>query len=237
MERKQHLALKYSHYVNSFAAGLILALAFFHLVPEAGELGGQSGFIAIFFGFFLFFILENMFIMHSGAEIHFCIDQDEEELPSDHPKKHLQNTRLGLMAFTGLAFHSLIDGIIIGLGFEIDPVIGLLAATAVIAHELPEGITSFALMRMGGMDLKASRYLSVVIALATPLGAILALLFLQSITESIVGVLLGLAAGTFIYVAASDLIPETHESNNRRNLLAFFAGSIFILLITMIFAG
>ncbi|MFX0065790.1 MAG: ZIP family metal transporter [Candidatus Hermodarchaeota archaeon] len=229
MERKQHWAVDNSHYINSFAAGLILALAFFHLIPEAAELAELSAFLAIFIGFFVFFLLENVFVLHSGAEIHFCLEEDEEE------SKHVMKARTGFMAFSGLAFHSLVDGIIIGVGFEIDPMVGLLTSLAVIMHELPEGITSFALMRMSGMDLKRSRSLSIIIGIATPLGALISLLFLQTLTEPVIGILLALAAGTFLYVAASDLIPETHESNNRKNVVAFVIGSAFIFLITMLF--
>ncbi|MFW9990481.1 MAG: ZIP family metal transporter [Candidatus Odinarchaeota archaeon] len=230
MEKKQQWAVNNSHFVNSFAAGLILSLAFFHLVPEAGELAGITAFQAIFAGFFAFFLLENVFVLHSGAEIHYCMDQDDLTT-----SKHLE--RKGLMAFSGLAFHSLVDGIVIGVGFEVDPVVGLLAAVAVISHEIPEGVTSFALMRMSGMELNTSRYLSVVVALATPAGAVISLLFLQSLNDSTIGVLLGLAAGTFVYVAASDLIPETHEKDNIKNLLAFLVGALLILLIAAIFAN
>lgn len=225
MRRNQEWALNNSHYVNSFAAGLILALVFFHLMPEAIELS-DSAFYALFFGFFIFYLLENFIVIHSGSEIHYCLDEDEDESVSPH-----LTSRLGLMAFSGLAFHSLVDGIIIGVGFELSPEIGFLAAMAVILHEVPEGVTSFVLINKTMPD--KAIVLSIIVAIATPLGAILSLLFIGGLSDSLIGFILALAAGTFIYVAASDLIPETHTSNNLQNLVAFLFGAIFIYGISL----
>ncbi|MFX0206876.1 MAG: ZIP family metal transporter [Candidatus Hodarchaeota archaeon] len=240
MEKKQQWALDYSHYVNSFAAGLIIAVAFFHLIPEAYEFiienskesdlfpeTGLIPFVAVFLGFLGFFMLENIVVLHSGAEIHYCIDEEGPHSP------HVE--RLGVMAFSGLVFHSLIDGVIIGVGFEVSEEVGIFAALAVILHEVPEGITSFAIMRRS-MDLKKARYFAVIVALATPIGAIFSLLVVGSLDEATIGLMLAIAAGTFIYVSAADLIPETHESNNLKNLIAFLIGAVFIYILTLTFA-
>ena len=165
-------ALKNSSYLNSFAAGLLLSLVFFHLMPEAIELSTIAPQV-IFIGFFAFYILENFIMIHSGTEIKYCIDEDE-------PHSHMMPTT-GVMAFSGLVFHSLIDGIIIGVGFEINLEVGLLAALAVISHEVPEGITSFALINETHPS-KAT-ILSIIVGLATPLGAIISLLFFHNIPE------------------------------------------------------
>ena len=225
IRRNQAWALRNSHYVNSFAAGLIIALVFFHLMPEAVELSELAFYPAIFIGFFAFFLLENFVVIHSGSEIHYCLDEDNEGIH--------HSSRIGVMAFTGLAFHSLIDGIIIGVGFEISTEIGFLAAIAVILHEMPEGVTSFAIINEVMPDL--SKILSIIVAIATPIGALFSLLFIGSLTEPLIGILLALAAGTFIYVAASDLIPQTHEKNNIQNLVAFIVGAFFIYGISLLF--
>lgn len=227
MGKNQEWALKNSHYVNSFAAGLIMALVFFHLIPEAVELSeGNSAFIALFLGFFSFFLLESFIVIHSGSEIHYCLDEDEEEDASSH---HL--SQLGIMTFSGLAFHSLLDGIIIGVGFGRSAEIGFLAAIAVILHEVPEGVTSFSIINRGMPD--KAKILSIIVAIATPFGAILSLFFIGNLSESLIGFLLALAAGTFIYVAASDLIPGAHASNNLQNLASFLLGAIFIYIISL----
>jgi len=227
--RKQQLAVEYSHYLNSFAAGLIMALVFFHLIPEAAELTELFVFFSVFLGFFLFYLLENFIVVHSGSEIHY--HEDEGINP------HIETTsqRTGLMAFFGLTFHSLIDGVIIGVGFELNLEIGFLTSLAVILHEIPEGVTTFALINKT-MPEKAKIF-SIIVAIATPIGAIIILLllfFIGNLDDTIIGILLAVAAGSFIYVAASDLIPETHQENNVRNLISFLLGSILIYLISLL---
>lgn len=222
MRKKQEWAIKRSHYVNSFAAGLILAIAFFHLIPEAVELSEIAAPV-IFLGFFLFYMMENFLVIHSGSELHYH--------PNDPCLSHTSSVT-GVMAFSGLVLHSLIDGLIIGVGFELSTELGLLAAFAVISHEVPEGITSFALINET-MPEKAS-LLSAIVAIATPIGALFSLLFIQNLSDDIIGILLGLAAGTFIYVAASDLIPHTHGNQNFRTLISFLVGAILIILLSLV---
>ncbi len=223
MRSKQEWAIKRSQYVNSFAAGLILALVFFHLLPEASELSETLAFPTIFLGFFGFYVLENFIVIHSGSELHFH--------ESDPCLQHVPEIN-GMMAFSGLALHSLIDGVIIGVGFELGTEIGILAALAVIAHEVPEGVTSFALINETLPE--KSLILSLIVAFATPLGALVSLIFIHSLTDNFIGILLALAAGTFIYVSASDLIPQTHGRQNLKTMVSFLLGAFVIILISMI---
>ena len=222
MRSKRKWAIDRSQYVNSFAAGLILALVFFHLIPEASELS-TIAFPVVFLGFFSFYLLENFIVIHSGSELHFH--------GSDPCMKQLSEVN-GVMAFAGLSLHSLIDGIIIGVGFELSTEIGILASLAVIAHEVPEGVTSFALINETLPD--KSFLLSLIVAFATPIGAIISLIFIQSLDDNTIGILLALAAGTFLYVSASDLIPQTHGTQNVKTMFSFLLGAFIILLISLI---
>ncbi len=199
---KERWVLKHSHYVNSLAAGLILGIAFFHLFPESLELS-ENAVLFIFIGFLLFYLLENVMVLHSGSEIHF------------REKGNHQHTK-GMVMFSGLFFHSLLDGIIIGVGFEVDPKVGLLTSLGVILHELPEGVTTFSLL-ITSIKRKTVLKLSIAVALATPLGALISLTFIGSISEAMVGLLLAMAGGSFLYIGASDLIPETHEEKGFQN--------------------
>jgi zinc and cadmium transporter len=194
--------VRYSHYVNSFAAGLILGVAFFHLFPESLELS-ENALLYIFVGFLVFYLLENLMVLHSGSEIHF------------RGKRNPQHTK-GMVMFSGLFFHSLIDGVIIGVGFEIDPKVGLLTSLGIIMHEVPEGVTSFSLL-IASIARKTALKMSVAVALATPLGALISLAFIGGLSESTVGLLLAMAGGSFLYIGASDLIPETHEEKGVAN--------------------
>lgn len=194
--------VRYSHWVNSFAAGLILGVAFFHLFPESLELSAHA-LVFIFAGFLVFYLLESGMVLHSGSEIHFS-------------KKDNPRLAKGMVMFSGLFFHSLIDGVVIGVGFEVDPKLGLLTALGIISHELPEGVTSFSLL-LTSIARKTAVKMAVAVALATPFGAVLSLTFIGGLSESTVGLLLAMAGGSFLYIAASDLIPETHEKGGIAN--------------------
>ncbi|MBW2624569.1 MAG: ZIP family metal transporter, partial [Deltaproteobacteria bacterium] len=194
--------VKHSHFVNSFAAGLILAITFFHLLPEALKLT-EDAVLFLFMGFLIFYLLENVVVLHSGSEVHFS-----EKADPRHAK--------GVVMFTGLFIHSLLDGVIIGIGFELDPRLGWLTAFGVISHELPEGVTTFSLL-INSIKRKAAVYLSLAVALATPLGALVSLTFIGSLSETVIGAMLALAGGSFLYISASDLIPETHEEKGLHN--------------------
>jgi ZIP family zinc transporter/zinc and cadmium transporter len=205
--------LQYSHYVNSFAAGLLLGVAFFHLFPESLELSGNA-LLFIFLGFLIFYLLETVMVLHSGSEIHFS---------GKNNPRHAK----GMVMFSGLFFHSLIDGVIIGVGFEIDPKLGLLTSLGIISHELPEGVTTFSLL-VTSIPRKTALKMAVAVALATPLGAILSLAFIGGLSEATVGSLLAMTGGSFLYIAASDLIPETHEKRGILNALFLFLGVLFL---------
>ena len=129
--------------------------------------------------------------------------------------------------FSGLFFHSLVDGFIIGVGFEIDPKLGLITALGVISHELPEGVTTFSLL-MSSIKKKTALKFSVAVALATPLGAIFSLTFIETLSKEMIGLLLAMAGGSFIYIGASDLIPETHEENGLVDAGFLFLGVLFL---------
>jgi zinc and cadmium transporter len=205
--------VRYSHYVNSFAAGLILGVAFFHLFPESLELS-QNALLYIFLGFLVFYLLESLMVLHSGSEIHF------------KGKRNPKHTK-GMVMFSGLFFHSLFDGIIIGVGFEIDPKVGLLTSLGIIMHEVPEGVTSFSLL-IASITRNTALKMSIAVALATPLGALISLAFIGGLSESTVGLLLAMAGGSFLYIGASDLIPETHEEKGVANAAFLLFGILFL---------
>ncbi len=210
-------ALRYSHYLNSFAGGVLLAVAFFHQMPEATELAGaKSAFLFVAFGFALLYILESILVFHSGVEVHYHGEGDG----GGHRSK-------ALVAFAGLSFHSLLDGLIIGVGFGVDKRLGVLMAVSVILHEVPEGTTTFSLL-MGSVSRKAALWMSVAVALATPVGAIISLVAVPELTEAATGKLLALAAGSFLYIAASDLVPETHGKQGLQNALCLLGGGALI---------
>ena len=218
---KRDLAVKYSHYVNSFAAGALLTIALAHLIPESLELASNS-LLVVLAAFIAFYLLEAAIVFHSGSAIHFS-----EGCAVDAHSR-------GPVIFSGLFLHSLIDGFVIAVGFEVSLELGLFAAAGVILHELPEGVTSFALM-LRSLSKRTALFLSVAVALATPVGAAIALWPLAGLSESGVGVMMAVAGGSFLYVAASDLIPETHERQVLPNVVFLLFGAGLLYLLSVLF--
>ncbi len=218
---KQDLAVKYSHYVNSFAAGALITIALAELIPESVALTSNA-LLVVLASFIAFYLLEVAVVFHSGSAIHTC-----ETCPR---KAHSK----GPVIFSGLFLHSLIDGFIIAAGFEVSRELGLLTATGVILHELPEGITTFVLL-IRLIPRKTALVLSLAVALATPVGAAIALGPLSGLTESALGVMMAVAGGSFLYIAASDLIPETHESDALQNAASLLVGAGLLYLLTLLF--
>ena len=216
---REQWARRHTNNLNSFAAGVILGAAFLHLLPEAVSVVGPGAFFWGLVGFFVFYLLENMVVIHSGAE-KFYPEHDEH--------RHLSSS--ALVASIGIGFHSLIDGMVIGVGFDISPRIGSVATLGVILHELPEGIAIFSVLLESSVSRNKAIFYSVLVALATPLGAILTVFLLRGLPEATVGVLLSLGAGTFLYVAASDLIPATHLKTNKFSAISLTLGMVFLYL-------
>jgi len=193
-------------YMMSFAAGLLLGAAFINIIPESLSLNKYST-LFVLIGFLLFYLLENLIMVHSCTE-KYC-------------RKH---EVVGAISLLGLGLHSLVDGMAIGVGFEVSEVIGIITSIAVIGHEVPEGMSSMTLAYYGRIGRRKAIIYSIAVALATPIGAILTYIFLRSLSNAVLGSLLGIAAGSFIYVSAADLIPETHKLLNWNNILWLLFG-------------
>lgn len=191
--------------VISFAAGTLLGVAFFDLLPEAQAMSHGPIFPWVLLSFIAFYFLENILHYHSHHHVE-----------HHHP--------MGLVAFLGMSFHSLIDGIIIGIGFEVSPALGLVTTIGLMAHEVPQGIAvTSILLHAGYTTRKAALYASLV-ALATPVGAVATVLVTRGLSREAVGIMLAVASGSFLYVAASDLIPESHAAKHALTGILLLAG-------------
>ncbi|MBE0597617.1 MAG: ZIP family metal transporter, partial [Desulfuromonadales bacterium] len=139
---------------------------------------------------------------------------------------------LGMIAFVGMTLHSLIDGVIIGTGFEVGDDVGLLSAIAVVAHEVPEGIAMLAILLHYGYARRRAVQFTALVAIATPVAAIATYALVRQVPLEALGALMAMAAGSFVYIAASDLIPESHRARGWKGSAALLAG-----LLTAVAAG
>src|SRR3989344_3734299 len=205
------------HLVLGFSAGAVIGVAFFELMPEAVELVGQDhtpAFVTsvIALGFALYLIVDRLVVLHHHHE--------------DDAHEHA-HARRGAWGASTLSFHSFLDGVGIGLAFQVSPAIGLVVAAAVLAHDFSDGINTVGMiLKNGGDRTKALRWL-VGDALAPLLGVLVPLLF--SISEESLGILIALFAGFFLYIGASDLLPESHHEHPKRwTTISTLLGMIFI---------
>lgn len=186
------------HLILGFSAGAVIAVAFFDLMPEALNLGqrfGSESVIAVVaLGFLLYLLLDRLLLLHSHA----------------HDGDDLAESR-GHVRAGSLSLHSLLDGVGIGLAFQVSSMVGAAVALAVLAHDFSDGINTVnVVVRHGGEWLKALRWL-LIDAIAPIVGVLITLLF--SVSEEHLGLLLALFAGFFLYIGASDLIPESHHAH------------------------
>lgn len=201
-------ARKNSIYLISFSAGVLLAVAIGHLVPEAEGLN-NSALIWFLASFIFFYIVEHGIILHSCREGGDCVV---------HP--------IDRIALLGMGLHSLLDGIVIGVGFEISFELGVIATLSVLIHKLPDGISMISILLHSEYQRAKAVLYSYLVALATPVGAILSFVFFKDLSVTILGALLAIAAGSFLYVAAADLIPEIHKKSKIINIVLLILGAL-----------
>lgn len=213
--RNVKLAHRMSFLMVAFAVGALLATAFLDLLPEALENGqAETAFAGTLIGILVFFFIEKFFIWHH----HHTYGEKE---------RHSYN---GLILF-GDTIHNFIDGIIIAVAFVASPEIGIAAFIAVILHEVPQEMSDFGILLHGGMKRSKIILFNVMSALASVVGAVITYFFLTTV-EGVLAPMIAFAAGAFIYIAASDLIPETKRTTAMsRSLLQIALVIIGIMII------
>lgn len=190
-----------------FGAGALLAAAFFDLLPEAFKLGDpRSLLLWTLAGFTLFFVLER-----SSSWFH---HHHAHQLESTQ-YKNAQQRRLIVV---GDIMHNAIDGFTIGAAFLVSIPTGIITTFAVSAHEIPKELGTFAMLLSRGWKDKIVIIANIATALATIVTALI-IFFLGSSNHLPVGPLLAVTAGFFIYVAASDIIPDIHEQSHRNGTI------------------
>jgi len=201
---KEKFALKISHFLASFAAGVLLGTAFFDLLPEAlheGEKSQVDVFLFTLLGIVLFFLIERF--------IHWFHHHEE---PHEHKKETKSTVPLIIIGDT---VHNFIDGIVIAATFLVSIPLGVITSLAVVAHEIPQEIGDFGLLLHKGLRKKKILMFNILSASVSILGAVLTYVLGSDLVEKYIPVFLALTAGFFIYIASSDLIPEIHYEKRR----------------------
>lgn len=204
-------ALKFKdklHLVLGFSAGAIIGVAFFDLLPEALELtegvfevSTVTALIAL--GFVLFMLIDRFVSPHT----HHGEEEGEE---SCHNDQHAPKVG-GRFGAGSLSLHSFIDGVAIAVAFQISVPVGLIVAIAVLVHDFSDGINTVSLVLKGGRSKKeAFRWL--LVDASMPVIGIIVGSFI-ALPAAALGVILALFTGFFVYMGASDLLPESHHTH------------------------
>jgi len=220
----------------SLATGALLGGAFLHLVPEIYEGSANAAFssILIIAGILVFFVLEKFFHWHHlhGSEEEECHEGVHwtRDFCEPNPIKPV-----GHMILISDGLHNFVDGIIIGASYLISVEIGIATTIAIILHEIPQEIGDFGVLLHAGYTKGKALFYNFLSALLAVIGTIVAL-GIQETAEEFTAWIIPLAAGGFIYIACSDLIPELHKTPEvKKSIFQFLAivigiGAMYALL-------
>lgn len=204
------------HLLLGFSSGAVIAVALFDVLPEVFALGGGSSYMPFAaIGFLAFFALERYTALHRSREhVHTAIAHEQE---------------LGTLSAAGLTFHSFLDGVAIGVGFQTSAKIGLLIALGIIAHDLSDGLNTVTVLLAHGNPRKRAISWLAADMIAPVLGAATALVINL---HGLLPWLLAFFAGSFLYIGASDLLPEAKEHDSPWVGVATAMGMLAIYLAT-----
>jgi zinc and cadmium transporter len=199
---------KQSIHFMSFAAGVLIAVSFIHIIPESFEMNDLSP-VFLLTGFLGLYLSNRLLTMYACHEHEYdCADYAR-----------------GITPALGIGLHSFVDGIIYSVTFNVSVFTGALAAIGMVLHEFPEGIITYLLLQRGGFSKKKSAIYALLAAgVSTPLGTLISYPFISSLRRSTLGVLLAASAGALVYVGASHLLPAVEEENKKYTFISLAAG-------------
>ncbi len=220
-----YLALKSKHRLHrilGYTAGVLLGVVAFDLLPEIfaivheHRISATAPMVALVIGFLLFHIVEKTILIHHSHEQEYSVHR--------HPQ-------VGIVSALALIGHSLLDGVGIGLGFQVNATVGVAVALAVIAHDFSDGLNTVSLMLLNKNSRRSAVGFLVFDALAPIAGVLLTYLFQVSDTGLVL--YLGFFAGFLLYIGASEILPEAHSERSSYGTIALTVlGAVFIFVVT-----
>jgi len=209
-------SMRYANLFGLAAAGMLTAMAFLHILPEAFALSDTAP-VWLTIGFF------------SGLLLHYLIrtffpEREDSKLPSE-----------AITPILAIACHSFIDGIVYSVTFAASFTAGVFAAVGLILHEFPEGVIAFAILRRHGVSNRDAFILAFLAAAATtPFGVVVSGPFMFGLGEDVLGSLFALSAGLLLFVATGPLMAPLKEVQPTRGLAALAVG--VVIAISLLFA-
>lgn len=213
---------KFLSFILSFAAGLMMAVICFDLIPEALEISRLSQTIIGIFSGIIIMILCDLIVDKKFNNKKYSYNNKSSLL------------KTGIIVSIGLAIHNVPEGLAIGSGFEASVKLGYSLALAICFHDIPEGISMAVPMKSGGMKIYKIMLYVILSGLATGAGALIGSI-IGKVSERIIAICLSFAAGAMLYIVSGELIPESNKLYKGRmsalgNMLGFVIG-IFVALL------
>lgn len=216
--RYRHFKGGVANYAAPFAAGALLSAAFLDLLPEAVANGNNAPLTFALFGILAFFLLERYLRWFH------------------HHHEHDEGDHNASLVIIGDTVHNFIDGLVIGSAFLVNIETGIVASIAVASHEIPQEIGDFGILIKKSFSNRKIIIVNLLSSLATTISAVSLYIFVGS-KEIDFSPLLGLAAGFFIYIAVSDIIPSIHSSEQKHLIgtqtLMLIIGVIIVAIFTI----
>ncbi len=207
-------------FLVSFSAGALLGDVFIHLLPELAEESNLNLTTSLYIlgSIFVFFLLEKYFVWHHH--------HGEGEVDEHAPHAYVYNVLFGD------SVHNMIDGLVIAGAYQIDLRLGLATTVAVVLHEIPQEIGDFGVLIYGGFTKKKALIYNLISGLSAVAGALFA--FAISNIAQALPILAALGAGSFIYIALADLIPQVHKEKGAPTQVAAFMLGIATMLLLLL---
>ncbi len=210
------------NHILGFTAGIIMGVLAFDILPQMFEiihefeLDPTWAMVALVVGFLAFHVAEKLLLIHHQHE--------------DQYGKH-RHPQVGVLSSLALGGHGFLDGVGIGIAFQVNPGIGIAMSVALIAHKFADGLNAASLMLLHKNSVAKTMKLVVVNALLPIAGALSTLLF--TIPEQYLPVYLGFFAGFLLYIGASDILPQAHdEKSDRLTIVLTVLGVAFMFVVT-----
>lgn len=203
----------------SFSGGVMLGASFFHMLPEAVELGGVGTVPAVLLGFLTLYLLERFVLIHICGEpgMNQALSNATVHQPHDHPG-HVHGDEagcevhtLGLAAWVGMSIHTMVDGFALGAANH-EAGLGILVFIAILAHKIPSSFSLSAILRSEGYGRLRALWMNAFFALMVPAGAAVYLVARDLVPmEKFTAYALAFSGGTFLHLSLSDILPDLHR--------------------------
>ena len=220
-------AVRFVGMIIALGAGIRIGAAFFDLIPEAVNLAGgalDEVMVATAIGFLAFYAIEKLTTVHVGHEAAAELDHGQEA-----------HRHVGVVGATGMSIHSFLDGVALATGLAVGGGLGLVIAIVVIVHRLSDGISVVSLLAASHVPTNIAMRWVAIVAIAPVVGVAIGLVI--QVPDEILGLLLALFAGFFLYVGAAELLPEAHRSDRSRWVVLATLGGVVAIYVVSRFAG